>query len=127
MEDRIMKILTELTAIKSRTGTADENLAADYIYKYIKNLAYFKEHEDNCGLAEIESDPLKRHIPYGLIRGKSGSTVILGGHFDVVDEFDYGDARELAYNIGEDLEETLRKNSMTAEQKGYGIGRVDMG
>ena len=27
MEDRIMKILTELTAIKSRTGTADENLA----------------------------------------------------------------------------------------------------
>ena len=117
MEDRIMKILTELTAIKSRTGTADENLAAYYIYKYIKNLAYFKEHEDNCGLAEIESDPLKRHIPYGLIRGKSGSTVILGGHFDVVDEFDYGDARELAYNIGEDLEETLRKNSMTAEQK----------
>ena len=35
----------------------------------------------------------------------------------MVDEFDYGDARELAYNIGEDLEETLRKNSMTAEQK----------
>lgn len=117
MEEKILKILTELTALKSRTGTSDENLASEYIFNYISGLEYFKAHRENCGLAEIESDPLKRRIPYGFIRGKSGRTVILGGHFDVVDEFDYGDARELAYNIGEELEEALKKNPMTEEQK----------
>lgn len=117
MEEKILKILTELTALRSRTGTADENLASEYIFNYISGLEYFKAHRENCGLVEIESDPLKRYIPYGFIRGKSGRTVILGGHFDVVDEFDYGDARELAYNIGEKLEEALKKNPMTEEQK----------
>ena len=117
MEEKILKILTELTALKSRTGTSDENLASEYIFNYISGLEYFKAHRENCGLAEIESDPLKRRIPYGFIRGKSGRTVILGGHFDVVDEFDYGDARKLAYNIGEELEEALKKNPMTEEQK----------
>lgn len=117
MEEKILKILTELTALKSRTGTSDENLASEYIFNYISGLEYFKAHKENCGLVEIESDPLKRHIPYGLIKGKSGRTVILGGHFDVVDEFDYGDARELAYNIGEELEDALKKNPMTEEQK----------
>lgn len=117
MEEKILKILTELTALKSRTGTSDENLASEYIFNYISGLEYFKAHRENCGLVEIESDPLKRHIPYGLIKGKSGRTVILGGHFDVVDEFDYGDARELAYNIGEELEDALKKNPMTEEQK----------
>lgn len=117
METKILKILTELVALKSRTGTSDENLASDYIYNYISSLEYFKEHSENCGLAAIDTDPMKRHIPYGLIQGKSGDTVILSGHFDVVDEFDYGDAREIAYNIGEELENALKKNTLTEEQK----------
>lgn len=117
METEILKILTELVALKSRTGTSDENLASDYIYNFISSLEYFRAHSENCGLVAIESDPMKRHIPYGLIQGKSGDTVILSGHFDVVDEFDYGDAREIAYNIGEELENALKKNTMTEEQK----------
>lgn len=117
METKILKILTELVALKSRTGTSDENLASDYIYNYISSLEYFKEHSENCGFAAIDTDPMKRHIPYGLIQGKSGDTVILSGHFDVVDEFDYGDAREIAYNIGEELENALKKNTLTEEQK----------
>ena len=117
METEILKILTELVALKSRTGTSAENLASDYIYNFISSLEYFRAHSENCGLVAIESDPMKRHIPYGLIQGKSGDTVILSGHFDVVDEFDYGDAREIAYNIGEELENALKKNTMTEEQK----------
>lgn len=117
METEILKILTELVALKSRTGTSDENLASDYIYNFISSLEYFRAHSENCGLVAIESDPMKRHIPYGLIQGKSGDTVILSGHFDVVDEFDYGDAREIAYNIGEELENALKNNTMTEEQK----------
>ena len=116
-EQKILKILTELTALKSRSGTADENLASDYIYEYIRGLDYFREHMEDCGLTAIEGDPMGRHIPYGLIKGKSGNTVILTGHFDVVDEFDYGEARTLAFIIGEELEAALRKNPMTEEQK----------
>ena len=117
MEEKILKILTELTALKSRTGTSEENSASDYIYEYIKGMEYFKKHSENCGLVEIESDPMKRHIPYGLVEGNSGNTVILSGHFDVVDEFDYGDAGELAYSIGKDLEDALKKNPMTEDQQ----------
>lgn len=116
-EQKILKILTELTALKSRSGTTDENLASDYIYEYIKGLDYFREHEKDCNLVAIGEDPMGRHIPYGLIRGKSGNTVILTGHFDVVDEFDYGEARPLAFTIGEELESALRKNPMTEEQE----------
>lgn len=117
METKILNILTELVALKSRTGTSEENLASDYIYNYISSLEYFKEHSENCGLAAIDTDPMKRHIPYGFIQGKTGDTVILSGHFDVVDEFDYGDAKDLAYNIGEELENALKKNAMTEEQR----------
>ena len=38
MEEKILKILTELTALKSRTGTSEENSASDYIYEYITKL-----------------------------------------------------------------------------------------
>ena len=116
-EQKILKILTELTTLKSRSGTSDENLASDYIYEYIKGLDYFREHREDCNLIAIEEDPMGRHIPYGLIRGKSGNTVILTGHFDVVDEFDYGEARPLAFTIGEELESALRKNPMTEKQE----------
>ncbi|MGN0735583.1 MAG: M20/M25/M40 family metallo-hydrolase [Anaerovoracaceae bacterium] len=117
MEQRILKILTELTALKSRSGTADENLASDYIYEYIKGLDYFRKHREDCNLIAIEEDPAGRHIPYGLIRGRSGNTVILSGHFDVVDEFDYGEAKPLAFTIGKELEEALKRNPMNREQK----------
>lgn len=134
MDAKILKLFTELVAIKSRSDTKDENLASDYIFEYIKGLDYFKQHKDDCGLMKIESDPLKRHIPYGLVKGKSGDTVILSGHFDVVDEFDYGDAKELAFTPGDELEKALRKNAMTAEQQQdmdsgewiWGKGTADM-
>lgn len=113
---KILKILTELVAIKSRTGTGDENPASDYIFRYISQLEYFKRNKEKCGLVAVDGDPKERYIPYGLIKGKSGNTVILTGHFDVVDEFDYGDVGELAFAVGEELENALRKKTMTEEQ-----------
>lgn len=115
--EKILHLMTELVAIKSRSGTSDENMASDYIFRYISELEYFKKNKENCGLWSIDGDPEGRHIPYGLIRGKTENTVILTGHFDVVGEFDYGDAGELAFTVGEELENALRKKTMTEEQR----------
>lgn len=117
MKDRILETLNELVRLKSRTGTEDENLASEYIYNYICDLDYFKKNKELCGLVPVKDDPIGRNIPYGLILGHSRSTVILSGHFDVVDEFDYGDAKQLAYTPGIELENMLKKNPMTAEQR----------
>lgn len=115
--EKILRLTTELTAIKSRSGTSDENEASDYIFNYISNLEYFKIYPENCGLFAIEDDPSGRSIPYGFIKGKTGSTVILSGHFDVVDEFDYGDAAGLAFTIGDELTKALEKRDMTEQQR----------
>ncbi len=115
-EQRILSILTKLVSLKSITGTESENLASEYIYEYIKDLEYFKKYPENCGLLAIEGDPFKRHIPFALIEGKRKDTVILSGHFDVVDEFDYGDIKHLAYDLGDKLEAAIARNSMNTQQ-----------
>ena len=117
MRERILKLMKDLVSLKSRTGTEDENQASDYIYNFICNLEYFQKHPENCGLLPIVGDPLNRHVPYGLLRGNSGDTVILSGHFDVVDESDYGHASELAFCPGEKLEKALIQNDMTLDQR----------
>ncbi len=132
--ENIYNILKKFVFIKSRTGTKDENLASNYIYDFIKNLEYFKQNPENCGLIKIENDPFERYVPFAFVEGKSKNTVILSGHFDVVDEFDYGDIKELAYEIGEELENALKKFTMNDIQQAamesgnwiWGKGAADM-
>lgn len=126
--------MTELVALKSRTGTADENLASDYIYEYISGMEYFMAHPENCGKSALDNDPCGRHVVYAFVEGNSKKTVIMSGHFDVVDEFDYGEAASLAFSPGKELDDLLRKNKMTTEQKAdmdsgewiWGKGTADM-
>ena len=134
IEERIVELMADMVALKSRTGTKEENLASDYIFHFIRELEYFREHPQMCGNSLVEGDHLQRHIPYGLIEGNSKNTVLLMGHFDVVDEGDYGDARELAFRPGRELEAALVKKPMTALQQEdmisgqwiWGKGTADM-
>lgn len=134
VQEKILQLTKALTALQSRTGTADENLASDYIFSYLNNLDYFKEHPALRGNLLIPDDALERHVPYGLILGKTKKTVILSGHFDVVDESDYGEAKSLAFQAGAALQEALRGNAMTDAQQAdmdtedwlWGKGAADM-
>ena len=47
----------------------------------------------------LEGDFLSRGTPYGLVKGSTSRTVILTGHYDVVDTEEYGDFQSYAYDV----------------------------
>ena len=77
--------LKELVAIPSISNTKEESLAADYLAKSLAEQDYFRANPGLCGQFPIEGDPLGRTVAYGLVRGNGRRTVILTGHYDVVD------------------------------------------
>jgi arginine utilization protein RocB len=49
-----------------------------------------------CALDALENDPYGRQNVYAFLRGASPETVVLLGHFDTVDTYDYGALEALA-------------------------------
>lgn len=69
---------------------------------------------------------------YGLVRGnkKSGRTIILTGHYDVVSVEDYGPLKPLAFSMDElkaELEKEYGERVMRAPKKTVGKGRMEAG
>lgn len=116
-KNEILPLLCDLVSLKSKTGTCDENLASDFIYDFLSNLEYFKKYPIQLEQAYIPDDPLNRSVVYGIIQGNSNKTVILSGHFDVVDELDYKDAGDSAFDIGSALMDKLKHKKMNPLQK----------
>ena len=101
MERKIKELLYELVSVQSDTGTYKEREIEKFIHNYLGNIDYFKENPENFGLHPLENDNLERSIVWGLLKGEGSKTVILLHHHDVVDSFDYGVIKELAYNPDE--------------------------
>ena len=91
--------LKELVAIPSISNTKEESLAADYLAKSLAEQDYFRANPGLCGQFPIDGDPLGRTVAYGLVRGNGRRTVILTGHYDVVDTEEYGEFRKYAYDV----------------------------
>lgn len=108
-QERIMQILKEFIAIDSISDSPKEEPASRYIYDFFRDLPYFKEHPDYAGQYAIPHDPHGRTVPYAFLEGKSKDTVVISGHFDVVNALDYGEALPLAFTVGEELEQALAK------------------
>lgn len=106
-KNRIMEILTDLVAFNSISCTELETEAASYVYDFIKSIPYFQKHPELFGKHEIEHDHLNRFVPFALVRGNRADTVIVSGHVDVVSVDGYGEAEELAFTVGEELENKL--------------------
>lgn len=129
----IEALLYKLVSIKSDTGTDLEKDVEEFIYQWLKEVDYFKENTDNFGKYVIESDPLKRSIVWGLVKGEGNETVILLHHHDVVDSYDYGILQEFAYDpnrlkdklINADLNEDASKDLNSGEWI-FGRGTADM-
>lgn len=83
-------------------------------------------------MVEIPGDAGKRPLVYGLVRGnkKSGRTIILTGHYDVVSAEDYGPLKPLAFSVDElkaELEKEYGEQVMRAPKKTVGKGRMEAG
>jgi arginine utilization protein RocB len=133
MKDRILSLLRDLTAIDSVSSTDRENRAAEYLHRVLGSFPYFKLHPELFGARRIAGDSLERDIVYGLVRGKTAGTVILLGHYDVVEVEDFGRIRDYAFDMEKlpehlaamDIDDDARRDLESGEWI-FGRGTADM-
>ncbi len=101
MKELIERYVRELVKIPSTSNTETEKNCADYISKELADQPYFKKYPEQTGKYQLSGDSFGRSVPWGLVKGKSGfrKTIILTGHYDVVDTEEYGNERALAYDV----------------------------
>ena len=99
--DGIYRLLLELCSVPSISASPEgENLAAAMIYSRLSELDYFRDHPEDLQLLPIEGDHLGRNIVTALVRAvpETIKTVIVTGHFDVVDTDVCGPLRDIAFD-----------------------------
>lgn len=101
MKELIERYVRKLVKIPGISNTEKEKVCADYIAEELAKQPYFKENPEQTGKYLLPGDSFGRSVPWGLVKGngKSGKTIILTGHYDVVDTEEYGNDRALAYDI----------------------------
>jgi arginine utilization protein RocB len=128
--------MLELVAIPSITGSdGGENKCARFIFDRLSRCNYFEQNPEDLRLAALENDPWGRYFVGALLRAAhpSKKTIILTGHFDVVDTDVCGSIRSWAFDpveytkrIGEiDLPQDARKDLDSGNYL-FGRGVSDM-
>ena len=97
----IRRNLSRLMAAKSISGTAEEIQGAEVILDMLRELDYFKAHSENIFTVPVAGDPLGRYIVAALMcgGGAAGDTVILTGHYDVVDTDEFAQLKDVAFDM----------------------------
>ena len=95
----IKKLLLELVKIDSVTASPDgEKRAAEFIYEWLSKLDYFVKYPEKLRRIDILG---KNYFAVSAIvhaAKPTNRTIILTGHFDVVDAEDCGSIKEWAYD-----------------------------
>ena len=132
-KQELEKLFYDLVAVKSDTGTVREQDAESFILNWLGELDYFKANPELFGKYQLHNDPLDRSIIWGLRKGRGPDTVILLHHHDVVDSFDYGVLKELAYRpeelIGQISQADINQDTKQDLDSGnwiFGRGTADM-
>lgn len=134
MEKQILSYLRDLVSIDSLSDTVKERAAADYLAGAMQDQFYFQQNPSLTGQFKLEDDYLERSLAYGLVRGTSGKTLILTGHYDVVGVEEYGTYRELAFQIDQLMDALKQDQTLDPEVKAdldsgewlFGRGTADM-
>jgi arginine utilization protein RocB len=115
-KEEIYSFLMKFCQVKSITDSEGERLAPKFIYDELKKLTYFKDNPRDIFLQEIEEDRLKRSNLCALVRSKKQTmnTIILMGHFDVVDTDVCGNLRDMAF-YPEEYTKEIAKIDIPAE------------
>ena len=95
---RTRALTLALTQLNSITDTPGEQACADSIAALLMGLSYFGEHPQDLRLLATLNDPLPRRSVFALVRGTGRDTVVLAGHYDVVEIDAYGSLAPLAFD-----------------------------
>ncbi|MDR1136660.1 MAG: M20/M25/M40 family metallo-hydrolase [Clostridiales Family XIII bacterium] len=96
LQERIEALMRDFVRIYTPTGTSGERDAERFYLDLFASMNYFSKRSELAGLYEIPGDCLNRSIPWCLVKGSGGDTVVLLHHYDVVDTDDYRNLRDLA-------------------------------
>ena len=131
----LLELTKALVRIRSVSHTPGENEAAEFIHARFAEEAYFQEHPDFLRMLPVEEGGLARRAVLAFVEAgrPSSRTVILNGHFDVVDTDVCGELAELAFDAdaytarmgGRDIPEEAREDLASGNWL-FGRGVMDM-
>lgn len=97
-----LELLMKLISIPSITASAQEDLAARFIYDWLTELGWFKEHPHYLTLLptplEGNTRPLHALTAFITAAKPTKRTIILIGHLDVVDTGAYSPLEDIAFD-----------------------------
>ncbi|HOC08696.1 MAG TPA: M20/M25/M40 family metallo-hydrolase [Bacillota bacterium] len=130
---RLLYLLKTLVACPSTTDTSEEVGMHKKIHELLAGMEYFRANPENLMLHPIPGDRHGRAAIAALVEGKGKRTVILSGHYDVMDTIDYGPYREYALDT-DALAGALHPSTLPADAAAdlrsggwiFGRGTADM-
>jgi len=133
-----MRDLTKkLVSIPSVNGShGGEAAIADFIYQYIADMPYFRNHAEDVFVQNLPKDSLRRKNVFALLRGTKGEsrkTLIFHGHIDTVGVDDLGVLKDAAFDcdrLAEEMkklpQETEVRHDLESGDYLFGRGASDM-
>ena len=99
--NRIYENMKRLIAVPSISGTSDEVKAAYQLEKMLREIPYFQQNMQNVMLIPIKDDPFDRYLVAAYLEcaPEKPDTVVLSGHYDVVDIEEFGKLKDIAYDV----------------------------
>ncbi|MCF0247042.1 MAG: hypothetical protein HUJ86_00365, partial [Synergistes sp.] len=101
-KEALLSLIKDLVAVPSITESACESVPAEMIYERLSALPYFQENPRNLRLIDTPLEGSVNRLRSVTARvdaaKKTDRTLLLIGHFDVVDVSCYGDFADSAFD-----------------------------
>lgn len=134
--EEMVQFLLDFCAVNTINGCEHcESEGAQFLYKSLENLEYFKEHPDCLFLQPVEGDQLGRSNVVAFLKSPypTKKTIILSGHIDTVDTEVCGTLKKLAFHpieytaalLQTELTEEIRRELQSGDYIA-GRGTADM-
>ena len=132
---RMYDALNRMVKSPSISGTKAENEVTYVIEEILRENPYFQAHPDHVLRVPIEGDPLGRHLigAYMELAPGNPDTIILTGHYDVVDVDEYGPLQDAAFDmekitaeIGQLHMDDVSRADLESGEWIFGRGTADM-
>lgn len=100
---RMYDAMVRMVEAPSISGTPDEMSVTYKIEEILREMPYFQQNPDNVMRIPVKDDPLNRELVAAYMELAPGNpdTIILTGHYDVVDVDEYGPLQDAAFHVEE--------------------------